>query len=437
MNGSEILKRYVEARAAAVPAGESRRLLAHAAAAYAKPGSGGHHLRKLALGLALALAMSAGAVSLELWARTHRISPQPVTSPVPTSALPDEVVEIGAFSNGAAVVAPFRIRDQKLLPVQPGWMVGEKTALIVTEAGIRPDGTCTAAVVRIVNTDTGRDLRPAVTLNRCYLPAATFPNHTVLLAWGDSAAIYDWQAGVVTRSLPQVKSLFGSGEIVVSPDGQLLYTVGFVANEGSFINLIDLNSGALRAHVPFYIESAGPEAFLGHLALSHDGKKLYVDAGYAFAVLDAQTLNQEQILEFPADQASMLPGWLAPSVINGEAKEPGVASSAIALDPSGQWAAMLGPQGGNSGPGVWVVSLQGRARILGHYLRGQNFRGIGVSRDGKVLYLLEDYAYGHDMLAIDSQNGRTLREFHIGLIEPLDPNSKDFYGIAAVVPAGG
>jgi DNA-binding beta-propeller fold protein YncE len=232
---------------------------------------------------------------------------------------------------------------------------------------------------------------------------------------------YDWAAGRIVRTYPDVS--MGSVTGLVSRDGTLLYTLA-PYSQFAGLQITNLTTGATVARASVEVAQVGLNA--GGIALSPDGRTVYVNEGVRLSTFDARTGKAGPVLDFKETNSSptaLLPGWLTsllPS-INADAKEGFEPGHGIAIDPNGRWIAALGIDA-PAIQGIWVFDTSGR--LLRHIDLHVAWRGIAASLDGSVLYGLETEAQQGSIDVIDPKTGQ-LRKL-------VKPQFSDILGIAGV-----
>jgi len=426
----EQLKRYVARRADGVSPSDAdllvTRALGHPRSRWTR------HGRNVAAAVALSLLLIAGGIVLEgqlLGRRTG--APPPSAGPLP--AVPNEIVSLDNVSQAGEFVTPFRLRDAKILPPAYRWVLPQRRALV-----LEISGECSSVAVHVVDQATGRDVQPPVTLPDCYGNPVILPGAQVLLAHehinGQQAqdlgiVAYDWSSGRVVRNYPDVSMSVVGG--LVSADAKLLYTINATDGRSAVLDITDLTSGARVAHLTVPIVAVGLNA--GGIALSPDGRTLYLNEGIRLRTFDAHTGKPGVVLDFEEARpspAAWLPSWLRPwpPSITAEAKEGFEAGHGIAVDPTGRWVAAISIDD-PSVAGVWIFDMSGSGRLARHIpapsrSRQAGFHGVAFSRDGSVLYALYVEPQQGAIDVIDPATGRFR-----GL---SNPRFSDVLGIARV-----
>jgi len=364
----------------------------------------------------LSLLLIAGGVVLE--AQLHRAPIAPAPSPGPVPKVPNEIVELLDPSQGSGVVLPLRLRDSKVLPPRAQWLVAPGTAVMLSSGGI-----CDQTVIHIVDLGSPpHDTRAPVTLPDCYDTPVMLPGSEMLLAhfqrpngnrFVDLGAVrYDWAAGRVTRTYPTVSFPFVGG--LASADGTLLYTLTPDFCNDCALDITDLRTGARLAHVQVYVSSPG--FTVGGMALSLDGQTLYLNEGDGLATFDAKSGRAGAALTFNQRPTanSTVPGWL-PSMTDADAKEGLGPGRGLVIDPQGRWVAALGADNPHD-YGIWVISASAPAHVLRGIEAIAGLVGVGVSRDGSVLYALDRQGA---LYVLDPQTGRLIKRLVIPRIAGL------------------
>ena len=441
----ERLIEYTQARAAGVSHADAQDLLVRALERAQRAPATGRHWRNTASALALVVLIAGSVVLLQLRSTPTRV---PVKSP--TITLPNDVIQLSRDD----VIQPFRIRDGQLDPPRSAWMVAAQARLTLTYAN-----DCSQTVFRVEDTATGQDQQPPVRLTGCF-DGGLFPlllsDGTVLLehhklsgAPGDPATRpvwlgldrYDWRAGRVMQTYP----VAFPRDLVLAPDGQHLYALtasvtGLVdcgdPNCESIIHdtveLLSLRSGTIVAQFDAGSHQRFDFGEDHRLALSADGRRLYVNESAELLVFDTSLPGPAAVVPLDSPQATR-PGWQWPGLLTVEAKES--AGNSIAVDPRGRWVAVLGTTSARTpfGPpnGIWLVSTAGPPRVIGHVHAHDGFYGIASSPDGSVIYLLEVGGGGRYLLVIDPLTGKDLDD----VLVCTSTSCQGFYGIAGVTPA--
>jgi hypothetical protein len=444
-NLTERLAEYTQARAAGVAHADAQELLVGALERVQRAPAASRHWRNAASALALVALIAGSVVLLQLRSTPPRV---PVKSP--TITLPDEVIQLLARQE----VQSFRIRDRRLSAPRPAWMVADNSQLVITTTNY-----CETTVFQIVDPHTGNDLRAPVRLTGCFdngFSPLSLPDGTILLEHhtltGPGANVravslgldrYDWRAGRVIQTYP----VAFPRDLVLAPDKEHVYvltaSVTGVADCGDSncpsivhdtIDVLDLRSATIAAsfdagsHIRF---DFGRE---NRVALSADGRSLYVSESSELLVFDSQRPGPATVVPLSGHQATR-PGWWWPGgLITAEAKEsPG---NTIAVDPRGRWVAVLGATSDQApfGPatGLWVVSTTGPPRVVWHVHSYDGFRGIASSLDGSAIYLIEVAGGGRYLLLVDPLTGKDVADVLVCSSTSCD----GFDGITAVSPAG-
>jgi hypothetical protein len=424
MKLDEHLRGYVGGRADGVSENDADVLVTRALARPAPPDRWPRHGRNAAAAVALSLVLIAGGIVLETQLLGHHSATVPSAGPLP--AVPNEIVNLDNVSQGADVVTPFRLKDQKVLDPRPRWVVAPGTGLMITSGGL-----CDLTVIHVVDLGSPpHDTRQPVSLPGCFLDPSLVPNSTVVLldhqvrtqqsAQDLGLVAYDWSAGRVVRSYPGVPPTFGGG--LVSSDGTRLYTLN--PHSVGELDITDLTTGGVN-QVPVQIEQVGLNA--GGMALSPDGRTLYLNQGTSLRTFSARTGKAGLVLNFKDPRAgptAVLPGWLTallPS-INVTAKEGFEPGHGIAVDPKGRWIAALGIDAPGI-QGIWVFDTAGSIRLLRHVDLRVAWRGIAASLDGSVLY------------GLDSQGSIDIFDPHTGQMRQIvNARFPDLFGIAGIEP---
>jgi hypothetical protein len=381
------------------------------------------HGRNAAAAVALSLVLIAGGIVLETQLLGRHSATVPSAGPLP--AVPNEIVNLDNVSQGADVVTPFRLKDQKVLDPRPRWIVAPGTGLMITSGGL-----CDLTTIHVVDLSSPpHDLRHPVSFPGCYFTPTIIPNSTLVLLDHQvqtqqqnqdlGTVAYDWSAGRIVRNYTSVPAAYLVS--LASSDGRLLYTLD---GYGAELAITDLTTDTSVAYVSAPITQVGLNA--GGMALSPDGRTLYINEGTGLRTFDARTGKVGPILGFKDQRTSPtaeLPGWLTsllPS-INVDAKEGLEPGHGIAVDPKGRWVAALGIDA-PAIQGIWVFDTSGR--LVRHIDLQVAWRGIAASIDGSVLYGLETEAQQGSIDLIDP---------HTGQIRKLvKPQFSDILGIAGV-----
>jgi hypothetical protein len=401
------LQAYMANRAQGVSEQDAELLVARAVS---RSSSLPRHGRNATLALALSLVLIVGAVFL-----TQLRSPRPngnLTSSGPLPAVPNEVVNLDDASTSFDLVTPFRLRDQKLLPGRPRLILPTGAGLVID-----PDSSCSNTTIRVVDAAApSHNLRPAVTLTECYISPVLVPGTTlVLLSHGQNSGqamhdlgtvSYDWAAGRITRTYPGLSTV-NTG--LISSDGTLLYTIDL---ETGVLHITNLTTGARVADMASGLQSVGLNA--GGMALTPDGRTLYLNEGIRIRAFDAHTGQAGAVIEFGSHptSTSSLPAWLDAWLggVTAEAKEGLEAGHGIAIDPKGRLLAAISIDD-RSIAGIWIFDISGPIREVRHIpapsaSRTAGFRGVAFSRDGTVLYALSIEAQRGAIDVIDPESGR-------------------------------
>jgi hypothetical protein len=431
----EQLKRYVTRRADGVSPSDADLLVTRALARPVSNTPWTRHGRNVAAAIALSVLLVAGGVILEgqLIGR-HTGAPTSSAGPLPT--IPNEIVRLDDASQAGEFVTPFRLKDAKILPPTYRWILPQNRALVLS-----PSGDCSSVTVHVVDAATSQDVRPPVTLPDCYGNPVVLPGTQVLLAHehvegqrGQSLGItaYDWSSGRVVRNYPDVAMGVSGG--LLSSDASLLYTLNPSAPNGGTLDITDLTTGASVARLTVPIVEVGLNA--GGIALSPDGRTLYINEGIRLRTFDARTGKAGVVLNFEEARpspAAWLPGWLWrwPSSITAEAKEGFEAGHGIAVDPTGRWVAAISIDDA-SVAGIWIFDRSGSGQAPRHLpvpskSRQSGFRGVAFSLDGSVLYAVYVEAQQGGIDVVDPGTGR-FRALN-------NPRFSDLIGIAGVYPA--
>jgi DNA-binding beta-propeller fold protein YncE len=286
---------------------------------------------------------------------------------------------------------------------------------------------CSSSTIRIVDRLTQNDTQPEVRLRDCYGTPILLPGTSVLLShWKRpngsqnqaqdlGEVMYDWSMARIVKSYAPPSAGFTAG--LASQDGTRLYTIDAFSNSPT-LGIIDLTSGARLAQTAIPLVQVGLNQ--GGLALSIDGKTLYVNQGDSLATFDARTGSPGPVLIFKESKpgsTSLFPGWLGP--IDADAKEGFEVGHGIAVDPQGRWIAALGADDRET-EGVWLFSLKGTPHVVRRIDQNGGLGGIAFSLDGSVLYVIERQSY---LVVIDPQTGQKIKEFRY---------APGVYGIAGV-----
>jgi hypothetical protein len=314
------------------------------------------------------------------------------------------------------------VRDAKALPPRSQWIVAPGAALqLVTTSD------CSTTTVRIVDPVTQKDVRPGVTLSDCYDTPVILPDGTVLLNHSRSPAApyfrsalavirYDWRAGRIIKQYPNLALPRDGG--LVSRDGKILYSLDTFSGD-TFLDFIDLASGAPLAHIPIVLPDSGFAS--GGLALSTDRKTLFVNEGYQLGGFDALSGAAGPAVSFSEGKIaahSAPPSWL-PSLTEAEAND-GDAGHGIAVDPKGRWVAAVGYNDIQL-RGIWLIGASGRLPVLRRFYQSGALRDLAFSLDGSVLYAID----AGSLLIFDPETGREIKRFQ-------SPTIAGVYRIAGV-----
>jgi hypothetical protein len=430
----EQLKRYVARRADAVSPSDADLLVTRALTRPVSTARWTRHGRNVAAAMVLSLLLIAGGIMLEgqlLGRRTGAPPSGAGTLPV----VPNEIVSLDTLSQAGEFVTPFRLKDAKILPPAYRWVLPQNRALI-----LNPSDSCSSVTVRVVDQATGQNVRPPVTLPDCYGNPVVLPGTQVLLAHehvegqrgqGLGIVAYDWSSGRVVRNYPDVPMGVSGG--LLSSDAKLLYVVNPADGNGGTLDITDLTTGARVASLTVPIVQVGLNA--GGIALSPDGRTVYLNEGIRLRTFDARTGKAGVVLNFEEARSSStawLPSWLRwPPTITADAKEGFEAGHGIAVDPTGRWVAAVSIDD-RTIAGIWIFDTSGSGRAPRHILvpsasRQAGFRGVAFSRDGSVLYALYVEAQQGAIDVIDPGTGR-FRAL-------TNPRFSDLVGIARVDPA--
>ena len=436
------LREYTRLRAARVSDNEAHRAVVGLAGRMQSASSAGRHWRNAASALAFAVLITGSLVLLQL-----RSAPTKAPVKPPTITLPDEVIQLSTGSQ----VQSFRIRDRRLSPPQPAWLVADNTQLVITTTNY-----CEATVFQVVDPNTGNELRAPVRVAGClysvfplFLPDGTvlLDNYKLTGTGANARAVslglnrYDWRAGRVVQSYP----IALPSDVVLAPDKEHVYaltvSVSRVVDCGDAncpsivhdtIDMLNLRSATITAH----FDAGSHTRFdfgAGHrVALSADGQSLYVNEPSELLIFDTRAPGPATVVPLNGPQAMQSRPW--PSLLmTAEAK--GFAGQSIAVDPRGRWVAVLGTTSERTlfGPpnGIWIVSTTGPPRIVGHVHAHDGFYAIASSLDGRVIYLLEVGGGGRYLLVIDPVTGKDLDD----VLVCTSTSCQGFYGIAGVTPA--
>ena len=402
------LRRYADARARGVSDNDADLLVTRALARpLRRPGWTRHGLNAgLAFGIALLLIV--GGIVLKSQLRGQPLRLGPTHGPLP--AVPNEIVDLDDPSQDPSLETPFNLKTGKVLAPVLRWVLPGNRAFIVYSTS-----DCSSSTIRIVDRLTQKDTQPEVSIPDCYLTPILLPGTSVLLShWKHpngsqnqvqdlGEVMYDWSMARVVKSYAPPSASFTGG--LVSPDGSLLYTLDAFSDSPA-LDIIDLTTGARLAHTAIPLVPVGLNP--GGIALSIDGKTLYVNQGDSIATFDARTGSPGPVLMFKDSKpgsTSLLPGWLAP--IDADAKEGLEVGHGIAVDPQGRWVAALGADNPET-EGAWLFSLKGTPHLVRRIDQIGGLGGIAFSRDGSVLYGVERQSY---LVVINPQTGQKIKEF--------------------------
>jgi len=421
----ERIRRYAHDRAGALTEADAAALMTRAMVR----GGGrrlAHHLLNAVAALILVIVVIVGAVVLETQIHWFRQNSHARTARNPLPPIPSEVIRLDDPSVGPGLVIPYRLSDGRALPSRPRWTLPGNRALLLASSS-----DCSETRIRVVDSATLQDTQSTVLLTGCYDTPVILSTGTVLLAHHDfvnanltqfrdlGAVSYDWSSGRIVRSYPELSVAFVPG--LASPDGAVLYTLNpFVSD--TRLDFTDLNTGIRLAHISVSLMQAGLSP--GGLALSVDGRTLYVNEGDKLATFDARTgAPGPSVLVSVGAKAStsFLPRWLVPSLDDADAKEGFEPDHGISVDPQGRWVALIGADDVNTA-GVWIVDTK-TLSVLRHFRAPAGAGGLSFSLDGHLLYLLA----GQNVLdVIEPSTGRLVKEF-----VPIAYNGQ-FLGIAGV-----
>jgi DNA-binding beta-propeller fold protein YncE len=435
---------YTHARAAGVSPADAHELLIRALERVQRAPADRHHWRNAASALALAVLITGSLVLLQLHSA-------PSKGPVATPAiiLPDEVIQLLARQQ----VQSFRIRDRRLSPPQPAWMVADNSQLVITTTNY-----CETTVFQVVDPRSGNDLRAPVRLTGCFdngFSPLWLPDGTILLEHhkltGTAANVravplgldrYDWRAGRVIQTYP----VPFPRDQVLAPDKEHVYvltaSVSGVTDCGDSncpsivhdtIDVLDLRTATIAAQFDAGSHTRFDFGIENRVAVSADGRSLYVNESSELLVFDSQRPGPPTVMPLNGPQATR-PGWLWPGgLVTAEAKE--VAGNTIAVDPRGRWVAILGTTSDQApfGPpnGLWLVSTTGAPRVVWHVHAHDGFRAIASSLDGSALYLIEVAGGGRYVLVVDPITGKDVAD----LLVCSSTRCDGFDGITGVSPA--
>ena len=421
------LRGYVAGRADRISERDSNLLVTRALGRPARSRWARYGLNAAAA-VVLSLLLIAGGVVVEAQLHGLRLG-APSSGAGRLPVVPNEIVNLDNVSQGPDVVTPFRLRDGKVLDPRPRWIVSPAAAIMVTSGGL-----CDISIIHVVDLGSPpHDTTTPISLPGCYSTPAIVPNSTLVLLrhevrtgsqqmFQDRGIVaYDWSEGRVVRSYPDVPLWFGGG--LVSNDGTRLYSLN--PHAVGELDITDLTSGSVTP-ITVRIEQVGLNA--GGLALSPDGRTLYLNAGDTLRVFDARTGKTGPVVDFkataaqPASAAARLTGWLSswlPS-ISVDAKEGFEPGHGIAVDPKGRWVAALGIDS-PSVQGIWIVDTSGSMRVARHIDVNTAWRGIAASLDGSVLY------------GLDAQGSIDVFDPHSGRMRQLaNERFPDTLGIASI-----
>lgn len=416
----EQLRSYAARRAEQISQHEANLVLNQALSRAGQRRSWTRHGVNAAAAIALSLILIAGGVLLEAQLRSSHGNPLgPATGPFP--AIPNEIVNLDDPSQDPSLETPFDLKTGRVLAPVHRWVLPQNRALIVYSTS-----DCSSSTIRVVDRSTEKDTQPVVTLPDCYSTPILLPGTSVLFSQSRFSGqnkvedlgevVYDWSLARIVKSYTPPSAGFTGG--LVSPDGARLYTLDAFSNSPT-LDIMDLTSGARVAHVAIALLQVGLNP--GGLALSVDGKTLYVNRGDAIATFDARNGNAGPALTFK-DSApgsrSLLPAWLAP--IEADAKEGFEPGHGIVIDPKGRWLAALGADD-RATQGIWIFSASGSLHLVQHVGGGAGFRGLASSLDGSVLYGLDGSS---NLDLFDPRTGQQIKHYNIA--------TGDFLGIGGV-----
>lgn len=438
---NQSLRSYVAGRADLISENESDLLVTRSLVRREPRGRLARHGLHAAAAIVLSLLLIASGIAVE--AQLHGLrfgTPTPSAGPLPT--IPNEIVNLDNVQQGSDIVTPFRLKDRKLLDPRPRWIVAPGTAIMIMSGGL-----CDLTVIHVVDLGSPpQDARQPVSLRDCYTMPTIIPNSTLVLlghrvnsadqktARDMGTVIYDWSAGRVVRNYPDVSMRFING--LVSSDGTFLYTLD-PYSQLARLQITNLTTGAIVARPGVEVPEGGLNA--GGIALSPDGRTVYVNEGVRLSTFDARTGVAGPVVEFketrktsawPAAAPGNVAGWLMsllPST-SAEAKERVEPGHGLAVDPRGRWVAAIGVDDPTS-EGIWVFDTSGSIRLARHVnvvfraSRG-GWRGIAASLDGSVLYALETEPQQGAIDVIDPHTGQ-MRKL-------VKPQFSDILGIAGV-----
>ncbi len=438
----EAIRSYVRERASRVGETEASQLVQRAAGTSPEGRPLRRHMLNATTALVLVFLLTVGAVAFQL--RSHWISTE--TPPPAGAQLPDEVIDLLGSQN----LTPFRVRDHRLLPAQPSWMVARDSQLKIASLP-----GCGSTIVRVVDPATEQDRRSAVSLPGCYgahgLRPLVLPDGTVLLRHSElqgpriqdlGAVRYDWTAGRVVQAFPELTMQV---DLLASRDGRWLYGIHYrLDNSGSYtrfvmekLYFVDLERGNIKATLPLSVIADEPSG--GAMALSPDGRTLYLNQMTGLAMYDTQNFSLRGVVAFESSAASPRGSrpWWSRILLSVEAK--GVLGApGIAADPRGRWVAALGapaPPDVGAGKelglpkGIWVVDVQGAPRVSKHLHVKDSFLALAASLHGSLLYAFQETGSGY-VLAVDPASGKDMGRFWF-----CATACGDFRGFAGVRPA--
>lgn len=443
---AERLIEYTRGRASRVAHAEAHDLVGRAIERAERAPAAGRHWRNAASALALVVLVTGSVVLLQLRSTLTKV---PVKAPAIT--LPDEVIQLSTRQQ----VQSFRIRDRRLFPPRPAWLVADNTQLVITPTNYCDTDT---TLFQVVDPNNGNELRPPVRLTGCFdnsfLPFL-LPDGTVLLehykltgAAANARAVslgldrYDWRAGRVIQSYPVAFPL----DLLMAPDKEHVYVLsatvtGVVdcgdANCESIIHdtvaLLDLRSGTTVANFDAGLHTRFEFGGDHSVAVSADGRSLYVNESTDLLIFDVQNPGPAAVIPLNGPQATRSDWQLPGGLVIAEAKE--LAGNTIAVDPRGRWLAVMGTTSAQSpyGPpnGVWLVSTTGPPRVVGHVHPRYGFWAVASSLDGSAIYLIEVAGGGRYLLLVDPFSGKDLAD----LLVCSSTSCDGFDGIVAIKPA--
>ena len=432
MNLEQRLRAYAANRSNSISQPDADLIVSRTVARESRRVSWSRHGFNAAAALVVSVIILLGGVVFGLQMRSLRLGPAN-PSPGPLPPVPNEIVQLDSVTQDPSQVTPFRLRDGKILPPQLRWIVAPGKGLMIDSAGI-----CDLTTIHIVDFGSPpRDTQPVVSLKGCYGTPTLVPNSTLILldhqeGTGTSArdlgaVAYDWAAGHVTRTYPEIFLGFSGG--LVSADGSLLYAINSTSQNTS-LSIANLRTGQAVARIDVQIFGING----GGMALSPDGRTLYVNEGIWVRSFDALTGSAGPVMEFkagPKKSASRIPAWLSawlPSPIEAAAKEGFEANHGIAVDPKGHWIAALGVEDNADIQGIWVFDTAGHLiRHIETTSTSGRFRGLAFSLDGTVIYALVGQAQQGALDIIDPHSGRSRALGNVRF--------SDLPGIAGVEPA--